>query len=152
MRLDTLIFTCETGDMKAITPYLIFGGRCQEAIDYYVQHLGAEVEFIMNFSDSPEPIAEGMLQPGFENKVMHATLRIGPGKVMVSDGGGEDFSFGGFNINVTPDSKAEADRMFAAMADGGSVMMPMSETFWSPWFGMVTDRFGVTWMFGTEPD
>lgn len=129
-----------------IEPYLFFGGRCEEAIAFYRAALGAEVEMLMHFKDSPDPTPPGMLQPGFENKVMHASLRIGGCRVMVSDGCGPSSGFAGFSLSVALPTEAEAAKAFAALSEGGNVTMPLGKTFWSPCFGMVADRFGVGWM------
>ena len=130
-----------------IQPYLFFDGRCEEAIEFYRQALGANVEILMRFKDSPEPPPPGVVPPGSENKVMHVSLRIGATTVMASDGcGSGPPSFKGFSLSLTVPSEAEADRFFAALADGGKVQMPLGKTFWSPRFGMLTDRFGVGWM------
>ena len=129
-----------------IQPYLFFGGRCEEAIDFYREALGAEVEMIMRYRESPEPIPPGMLQAGFEDKVMHATIRIGGAVVMASDGCDDKSRFDGFRLSLALPTEADANRAFAGLADGGEVQMPLSKTFWSPCFGMVTDRFGVGWM------
>lgn len=132
---------------KFIEPYLFFEGCCEEAVEYYRQHLGAEVEMVMRYSESPEAPPPGAVPPGHENKIMHASLRIGGTKVMASDGGCSDKTkFSGFNLSLTVPTEAEADRIFNALADGGKVNMPMMKTFWSPRFGMVEDRFGVGWM------
>ena len=102
---------------------------------------------LMRFKDSPEPPPPGMLPPGFENKVMHASLRIGEATVMASDGTcSAQSDFQGFSLSVTVASIEMADRLFETLADGGQVQMPLSRTFWSPRFGMVTDRFGVALM------
>ena len=130
-----------------IQPYLFFNGRCEEAVEFYRKALGAEVEMMMRFKDSPDPMPPGMLAPGFENKVMHAALRIGGAVLMVSDGmaaGEPDFK--GFSLSIDAPDAAGVDRLFAALAEGGRVQMPLGKTFWSPHFGMVTDRFGVGWM------
>ena len=130
-----------------IQPYLFFNGRCEEAVEFYRKALGAEVEMMMRFKDSPDPMPPGMLAPGFENKVMHAALRIGGAVLMASDGmaaGEPDFK--GFSLSIDAPDAAGADRLFAALAEGGRVQMPLGKTFWSPHFGMVTDRFGVGWM------
>lgn len=136
-----------------IDPYLFFDGRCEEAIEFYKKALGAKVEFMMRNSESPEPAPPGMLPPGSENKIMHASLHIGGALVMVSDGmcRGEG-SFKGFSLSLDcPDADA-AREAFAALADGGQVTVPMGKTFWAPLFGMVTDRFGVGWMVGVSDD
>ena len=135
-----------------IQPYLFFDGRCEEAVEFYRSALGAKVEMLMRFKDSPEPPPPGKVAPGSENKVMHASLRIGETTVMASDGGcaGKP-SFQGFSLSIAAADAVEANRLFAALAAGGEVQMPLTETFWSPCFGMVTDRFGVAWMVGVAP-
>lgn len=129
-------------------PYLFFGGRCEEALEFYRKSIGAEITALMRFKDSPEPIPPDMCPPGSENKVMHANLRIGDSMVMASDGcnsGKADFQ--GFSLSLTAPDVAEAERLFAALlADGGKVQMPLTKTFYSPSFGMLEDRFGVSWM------
>ena len=130
-----------------VQPYLFFNGRCEEAIAFYRQTLGAEVVMMMRFSESPEPHAPGTIPPGAENKVMHAALRIGETTVLASDGrneGGTDFR--GFALSLSPSTEEEANRLFAALSAGGQVQMPLNKTFYSPRFGMVSDRFGVLWM------
>jgi len=130
-----------------VEPYLFFNGRCEEAVEFYKKALGAEVAMLMRFKDSPEPHAPGMLPPGSENKVMHASFRVGNTVVMASDGfckGQTDFQ--GLSLSLTVSNEAEADRAFAALADGGQVQMPLNKTFWSQRFGMVTDQFGLGWM------
>ncbi len=130
-----------------IEPYLFFEGRAEEAVEFYRKALGAEVQMLMRYKESPEPPPPGMVPPGSENKVMHASLRIGDATVMMSDGecGGKP-NFEGFSLSLTVKTAGEADRFFNALADGGKVQMPLSKTFWSPRFGMVADRFGVGWM------
>lgn len=136
-----------------IDPYLFFDGRCEEAIEFYKKALGAKVEFLMRNSESPEPTPEGMMPPGSENKIMHASVHIGGALVMMSDGmcSGEA-SFKGFSLSLDcPDADA-AREAFAALAVGGQVTMPLRKTFWAPLFGMVTDPFGVGWMVGVSAD
>ena len=135
-----------------VEPYLLFNGRCEEAVEFYKKALGAEVAMLMRFKDSPEPHAPGMLPPGSENKVMHVSFRVGDTTVMASDGfckGQTDFQ--GLSLSLTVSNEAEADRVFGALADGGQVQMPLNKTFWSPRFGMVTDRFGLGWMVTAMP-
>lgn len=129
-----------------IQPYLFFGGRCEEALAFYRTALGAEVEMLMLYKDSPEPPPPGMLQAGFENKVMHATFRIAGNTLMASDGCHEGASFNGFSLSLAVATEGEANRAFNALADGGQVQMPLTKTFWSPCFGMLADRFGIGWM------
>jgi PhnB protein len=129
-----------------VQPYLFFGGRCKEAVDFYRSALGAQVEMLMTYKESPEPPPPGMLPEGYENKVMHASFRVGDTTIMASDGCGEDPGFKGFTLALNVVTEAEADRYFAALSEGGKVNMPLSKTFWSPKFGMAEDRFGVRWM------
>ena len=130
-----------------VNNYLFFSGRCDEAMQFYQQHLGAEVTFLIRFNESPEPMPEGILQPGFETKVMHAELAIGDICLMVSDGCNDTEKFSGFRIALTISSEEEARRVFTALASGGGkVDMPLTPTFWSPLYGQVTDQFGVGWM------
>lgn len=124
-----------------VEPYLFFNGRCEEAVEFYKKALGVKVAILMRYKDSPEPHAPGMLPPGSENKVMHTSFRVGDTTVMASDGfckGQPDFQ--GFSLALTVADEAEADRVFSALAEGGQVQMPLSKTFWSPRFGMVSDR------------
>ena len=130
----------------AIEPYLFFNGRCEEAIEFYKKALGAEVLMLMRYQESPEPTPPGMVPPGWDNKIMHTTLRIGNASVMASDGCSEGTNFQGFSLSLTATNEADASRKFAALAEGGQVQMPLGKTFWSPCFGMVADRFGVGWM------
>ncbi len=135
-----------------VQPYLFFDGRAEEAIEFYRKALGAEVEMLMRFKDSPEPPPPGMVPPGSENKVMHASFRIGNTVVMASDGGcSGKTNFQGFALSVSAADQGEAQRMFSALSDGGRVEMPLGKTFFSPCFGMVADRFGVMWMVIVEP-
>ena len=128
----------------SVEPYLIFNGRCEEAIEFYRKALGAEVAMLMRFKDCPDP---SMCAPGSENKVMHARVQIGNSAVLMSDGqcmGKAEFE--GFSLSLTAPTVAESERFFAALLDGGTVKMPLAKTFFSPSFGMLADRFGVGWM------
>jgi PhnB protein len=131
---------------------LFFDGRCEEALEFYRRALGAEVTMLMRFKESPEPHEHGMVPPGAADKVMHASFRIGDTEVMASDGqcAGRP-SFQGFALSVTARDEAEADRRFAALADGGQVQMALTKTFFAKRFGMVADRFGVSWMIYVAP-
>ena len=133
-----------------VQPYLYFGGRGQEALDFYAKALHAKVGMVMRWSDSPEAPPAGMLPPGYEQKIMHAEFSVGGMTLMGSDGCGgpqdQQQAFTGFRLALTVPSEALADRTFAALADGGRVDMPLAKTFWSPRYGMVTDRFGIGWM------
>jgi PhnB protein len=135
-----------------VEPYLFFNGDCEQAIEFYREALGAELQVVMRFKESPDPPPPGMLPPNFENKIMHATLRIGETTLMASDGcSSEELDFKGFSLSLSVPDETEADRLFARLAEGGQVRMPLAKTFWSPRFGMVEDRFGVGWMIGVMP-
>lgn len=130
-----------------IEPYLFFNGRCEEALDFYQRALGARVEMMMRFRERPEPPPPGRIPEGWADKILHASLWIGGARVMVSDGAGAGGPvFQGFSLSIQAASEEEARRFFASLSDGGAVGMPLGPTFWSPCFGMVTDRFGVLWM------
>jgi PhnB protein len=135
-----------------VEPYLFFEGRCEEAIDFYRNRLGAEVTALLRYKDGPEPPPPDRVPPGSENKVMHARLRIGDTVVMASDGncrGKPDFQ--GFSLTLSVSNESEAEKKFAALGDGGQVRLPLTKTFFSPRFGMVADRFGVGWMVMVAP-
>ncbi len=135
-----------------VTPYLFFDGRCEEAVEFYKKALGAKVGMLMRFNESPDPPPPGMVAPGSENKIMHAALRIGDSTVMASDGRAQGKpKFEGFSLSLNAKDEAEADRLFAALSDGGEVRMPLGKTFFAKRFGMVADRFGVGWMVIVEP-
>jgi PhnB protein len=135
-----------------VQPYLFFEGRCEEAMEFYRQALDAQVEMLMRFRDSPEPPPPGAVAPRSEDKVMHASFRVGDTTLMASDGGCSGRSgFQGITLSLNLADVAEAERRFAALADGGEVQMPLGATFWSPAFGMVVDRFGVSWMVNVSP-
>lgn len=129
-----------------IEPYLFFGGKCEEALAFYADVLGAETLFKMRFSESPDPLPEGMIADGFEEKIMHSTFRVRDTTIMASDGCGPESKFEGFSLAINLDDEAEAKRIFEGLSKGGKVDMPLSKTFWSPCYGMLTDRFGVAWM------
>ncbi len=129
-----------------VQAYLFFNGRCEEALEFYRTTIGAQVDMLMRFKDSPDPTPPGMLQAGFEDKVMHASFHIGATALMASDGCGEGPGFNSFKLSLAVSTEAEADRAFAALAEGGKIDLPMGKTFWSPKFGMLTDRFGLAWM------
>ncbi|MGY6217685.1 VOC family protein [Methylolobus aquaticus] len=135
-----------------VRTYLFFDGRCDEALAFYREALGAEVEALMRFSENPDPpTADCQMPPGWENKVMHASLRIGDTTLMASDDrSAQQPDFQGFSLVLNAADEAEADRLFAVLSEGGHVQMPLGKTFFSPRFGMVADRFGVSWMIIVE--
>jgi len=134
-----------------VTPYLFFDGRCEEALDFYKKALGAEVEMMMRYKESPEPPPPGMVPPGSENKIMHSCFRVGDAPVMASDGCVQGKpKFEGFSLSLNAKDEADADRMFKALSAGGEVRMPLGKTFFAKRFGMVADRFGVVGMVIVE--
>jgi PhnB protein len=130
-----------------LQPYLHFNGRCEEALKFYGKVLGAEITFMMRFKENPDPQSKAMTAPGMEDKIMHASVKIRDTEIMVSDGRCEGVApkFDGFTLtlNVLP---AEADNLFAALGEGGQVQMPLMPTFFADKFGMLADKFGVSWM------
>jgi PhnB protein len=134
-----------------IQPYLFFDGRCEEALEFYRKSVGAEVKMLLRFKDNPEPRQPGCA-PAAADKVMHACFQIGDTQIMASDGecSGKP-SFRGFSLSLTVTDDAAAKRAFAALGEGGQVQMPLGKTFFSPSFGMVADRFGVSWMVYVQP-
>jgi PhnB protein len=142
--------TTKNTSTGSIQPYLFFEGRCEEALEFYRKTLGAEIDMLMRFKGSPEPCEGGVIPPG--NKVMHASFRIGGSTIMASDGRCESKpQFEGFSLSYTAPNEAAADRVFAALGEGGQVKMPLNKTFFSPRFGMLADRFGVSWMIYVAP-
>jgi PhnB protein len=136
-----------------VLPYLNFDGRCEEAVEFYRSALGAEVTAMMRFKDAPPSPESGQCPPVAADKVMHASFRVGNTCVMASDGHSEGKPvFQGFSLALNVPNVAEAEKFFGALADGGKVMMPLAQTFFSPGFGIVTDRFGVSWMIHVAPD
>lgn len=137
---------------KIVQPYLFFEGRCEEAIDFYRRAIGAEVLSLFRYKDSPQPPPPGQLPPNWENKVMHASFRIGQTTLLASDGcSAEKPKFEGFSLSLTVPNAAEADKAFAALAEGGQVRAPLAKTFFSEKFGMLQDRFGLGWMVLVTP-
>ncbi len=129
-----------------VQPYLFFDDRCEEALAFYKKALGA-VLMLMRFKEAPDPPPPGMLAPGSENKIMHSSFRIGETEVMASDGASRgNPEFKGVTLSIAAQNEAEADTLFNALSDGGRVEMPIGKTFFSPRFGMVVDKFGVSWM------
>jgi PhnB protein len=131
-----------------VQSYLFFNGRCEEAIEFYKKTLGAKVEMLMRFKEAP---GDHKCTPGHEEKIMHSSLRIGDTLVMASDGMAQGKpEFKGFSLTLEAKDKAEAERLFGALSDGGEVNQPLIETFFSPSFGMLADKFGVGWMVMAE--
>ena len=141
--------------VSQVKPYLFFDGRCDEALDFYQRALGAEVLQLFRFKDGPpQDTQEGCAPMTAEmgDKVMHACLRIGNAQVFASDGMCQGKpSFQGISLAYETASDAEAERIFAALAEGGQIQMPIAPSFFSTRFGMVADRFGVSWMITVAP-
>ena len=135
-----------------VQPYLFFDGKCEEAIAFYKQAIGAEVKMLMRFKDSPEPPPPGC-GPQDTHKVMHAQFQIGGTVIMASDGRATGQpQFEGFALSLSVKTEAEAEQAFNALAEGGKVEMPLAKTFFSARFGMVKDKFGVFWMVLVTPN
>ena len=129
-----------------IQPYLFFNGRCEEALDFYKTALGAKIDMVMRFKENPDkPSPEHM--PVDPEKIMHASFTVGGAMVMCSDGMRPDkLNFQGFSLALSVANEAAADKAFNALAKEGTVQMPIGKTFFSPRFGAVADKFGVSWM------
>jgi PhnB protein len=133
----------------SVQPYLFFDGCCEEALNFYKTAVGAEVVSINRFKDSPE----GAGCPGMSpDKIMHAMFAIRGSIILASDGQctGKP-SFAGFALSITARDVADAEKLFGALSQGGRVEMPLAETFFSPRFGMLADKFGVFWMIYVAP-
>ena len=127
-----------------VQPYLFFDGRCEEALEFYKKAIGVKIGMLMRWKDSPD---KTMCTPDNAEKVMHAQFQIGDTTVMASDGRNTGKpNFHGIALSISANSEAAADKIFAGLADGGEVQMPLCKTFFSPRFGMVADKFGVGWM------
>jgi PhnB protein len=135
-----------------IQSYLFFNGRCEEALAFYEKTIGARVDMKMRFKEAPDPVPADCIAPNWDDKIMHASFWVGETMIMASDSVGEESSgFLGFSLSLSVNTAEEADRCFNALAEGGSVTMPLGQTFWSPRFGMLKDRFGIGWMINVLP-
>jgi PhnB protein len=129
-----------------VQPYLIFDGRCEEALEFYKKAIGAEVVRVLRFKEGPPPV-----QPGLEIKIMHSTFRVGVTTIMASDGYAKgNPRFEGFSLSLSAANDAEAERLFNALAEGGEVRVPLAKSFFASKFGMLADKFGVGWMVITS--
>ncbi|MGO4765394.1 VOC family protein [Cupriavidus sp. 2KB_3] len=132
-----------------VQPYLDFGGRFDEAMAFYGKVLDAKVTFLMRYKEAPP--GEAPASPAWGDKVMHANIQIGDSQIMASDGReGEPYPFSGFMLSVGYVPNAEGKRIFEALAEGGRVLMPYQKTFWAEGFGMLVDKFGMSWMVNCE--
>jgi len=128
----------------------MFNGHCEEAINFYKAELGAEVLAMLRFKENPPP--PDKVPPNWDNKIMHSCFKIGDTQIMATDGDSADKrGFNGVTLSIQVNTEAEADRAFNGLSKGGQVKMPLAKTFFSPRFGMVSDRFGVSWMVVTSP-
>lgn len=131
-----------------VAPYLFFDGRCEAAFRFYAECLGAEITAMMLHRGSP---AEGHVPAEWLDKIMHARLELGDLVLMASDAPpGRQSQPGGFAVALSVAEPAEAERIFRALVEGGTVRMPMEETFWALRFGMLVDRFGIPWMVSCD--
>jgi PhnB protein len=142
----------QNNNNTVVQPYLTFSGRCDEAVEFYRRAIGAEVTALIRFKDSPQPPPPGVIPENWNNKVMHASLRIGSTEFMASDGcsSGKP-GFEGFSLSLSLPTVDQVKRAFAALSDGGQVKMPLNKTFFSASFGTLTDRFGVSWLVLVTP-
>ena len=132
-----------------VQAYLTFGGRCEEALEFYKKSVGAEVTGLLRWKESPDAEMKG--PPGYEDKIMNAAFRIGETQLMADDGMEEKTpEFKGMTLVIEVTDDASAKRVFAALGEGGNVTMPLMKTFWTSSFGMLTDKFGVPWMVNVE--
>lgn len=127
-----------------IEPYLFFEGCAEQAAHFYRETIGAEIQALLRYSEAPDPALCPAADP---NKIMHMNLKIGDSVVMGSDGNcSGQAQFQGFALTLNARDVGEAEKLFTLLAEGGQVQMPLEETFFSPAFGMLSDRFGVPWM------
>lgn len=141
--------TTEQPKMNSVTPYLMFAGDCEEALNFYKTAVDADVKDILYFKDSPDPVPAECMKDGLENKVMHSWFIVHGTPVFATDGGamgGETQDFKGFALTLTVGSEAEVDRLMGNLSAGGQTVMPAGKTFFSPRYGMVKDKYGITWM------
>lgn len=130
-----------------VEPYLFFEGCCEEALAFYQKAAGAEILMKLRYKESPVPPQPGKDAKIDGEKIMHASFRIGQTTLMASDGCNQGTpNFQGFSLCITVGSDGEAQKIFTAMSEGGAVRMPLTKTFYSSNFGMLTDRFGMGWM------
>jgi PhnB protein len=136
-----------------IQPYLFFSGNCEQAVNFYVQQLGATLEMMMRYKEMPEEAKQGNPQDVNPESIMHARLLIGETALMASDScpqDGADASHKGFALSLNPSTVDEGRELFEKLSQGGQVTMPYQSTFWAKGFGMLTDQFGVNWMINVE--
>ncbi len=133
--------------MTAVNPYLNFSGNCEEAFDFYQSVFGGEFIMVMRFKDVP---AEYQMAASEAEKIMHVSLPIGPGTILMGSDTpaamGPTTTGNNFSISISTDSQAEATKLFNGLSASGQITMPLDKTFWGAYFGMCTDKFGIQWM------
>jgi PhnB protein len=136
-----------------LNPYLFFKGQCEAAFKFYEQCLGGKITTMMTYGESPDSSMTDQMSPEWRNKIMHVSLTIGDQELMGSDGPPEhDEAAAGFSVSISSNDPAEAERIFHALAEKGTVQMPFQQTFWAYRFGMLVDQFGTPWMINCEQD
>ncbi len=134
-----------------VQSYLFFEGKCEEAIEFYKKAIGAKLLMMMRMKEAPDPEMAKNLPKEHGEKIMHASIRVGESTIMMSDGRVQgNAQFKGFALSLDVPNIPEAQRLFAALSEGGEMVMPLTETFWAERFGMAKDRFGVMWMVNFE--
>ena len=127
-----------------LSTYLNFNGQCEAAFKFYERCLGGKIQMMMTYGESP---MAGQVTPESRNKIMHVTLAVGDGVLMGCDAPPQQYENPqGFFVNIAIDSPSEAERLFQALSENGTVRMPLQQTFWAARFGMLVDRFGTPWM------
>ena len=138
--------------MTKVNVYLLFDGNCEEAFVFYKSAFNTEFSMVSRFKDIPQQEGRQAFQDQDAGKILHVSLPIGDSQLMGSDGGSDWSKYhkqgNNFSVSVSVEERGEADRLFSILSDGGQVDMPMQDTFWGEYFGMLTDKFGVKWMLG----
>ena len=142
--------------MATVTPYLIFNGNCEEAFLFYKSVFGSDFSYVGKFSEMPPSEDQPQLSEEDGNKIMHITLPISEGFVLMGSDTNEasgDVKIGtNISISINADSKEEADKLFNGLSAGGNAYMPMAQTFWGAYFGMFTDKFEINWMVNFDEE
>ncbi len=139
--------------MATINVYLTFNGNCQEAFDFYKSVFGGEFPYVGTFADMPPQEGMAPMSEDMKKRIMHISLPISKETILMgSDTGGEwasNYKIGtNFSISISAETKEEADHLFHQLSDEGKIKMPMANTFWGSYFGMLTDKFEISWMVG----
>jgi PhnB protein len=133
-----------------LNTYLHFNGNCEEALNFYARALGARIVMMLRYGETPEA---GETAPEMQNKIIHGRIALGENLIMASDCPPGYFrELAGFSINIGTKSPGEAEKYFHALSEKAEVRMPLAETFWAHRFGMLVDKFGVSWMVNCEKE